>query len=132
MTDPLFSSDDDKVEAALKALRVAAGGIVRGYIYKDEYDRPMIRDFVERYPRLNIADEVRKWAAWMTEFEHRKGKKVRHRARLTTWVQRAATGDYGRFQIEPDVLADPSRLVVIQRAIKPRYQQEAGTSPWAL
>lgn len=37
-----------------------------------------------------------------------------------------------RFQIEPDVLADPSRLVVIQRAIKPRYQQEAGTSPWAL
>lgn len=96
MTDPLFVSDDDKVEAALKALRVAAGGIVRGYIYKDEYDRPMIRDFVERYPRLNIADEVRKWAAWMTEFEHRKGKKVRHRARLTTWVQRAATGDYGR------------------------------------
>jgi len=37
-----------------------------------------------------------------------------------------------RFQIEPDVLADPSRLVAIQRAIKPRYQQEAGTSPWAL
>ena len=96
MTDPLFSSDDDKVEAALKALRVAAGGIVRGYIYKDEYDRPMIRDMVERYPRLNIADEIRKWAAWMTEYEPRKGKKVRYRARLTTWIQRAATGDYGR------------------------------------
>ena len=59
-------------------------------------DRPMVRDFVERYPRLNIADEIRKWSAWMTEFEPRKGRKVRYRARLTTWVQRAATGDYGR------------------------------------
>lgn len=96
MSDPLFSTDDDKVEAALQALRKASGGIVRGYIYRDEYDRPMVRDFVERYPRLNIADEIRKWSAWMTEFEPRKGRKVRHRARLTTWVQRAATGDYGR------------------------------------
>jgi len=96
MSDPLFSTDDDKVEAALQALRKASGGIVRGYIFSDEYDRPMVRDFVERYPRLNIADEIRKWSAWMTEFEPRKGRKVKYRARLTTWVQRAATGDYGR------------------------------------
>lgn len=96
MTEPLFVTDDQKVDDALEALRQAAGGTVRGYVFKDEFDRPMIRDMVERYPRLNIADEVRKWAAWMTEYQPRKGKKVRCRARLTTWVQRAATGDYGR------------------------------------
>lgn len=51
-----------------------------------------------------------------------------YRSALPAWTLADAGADamicqHERFQIEPDVLADPSRLVVIQRAIKPRYQQ---------
>lgn len=63
-----------------------------------------------------------------------------YRSALPAWAMADAGADamicqHERFQIEPDVLADPSRLVVIQRAIKPRYQQamrkfNAEGRPW--
>jgi len=89
MTEPLFVSDADPIDAALGELRQ-----IPRYPFADEIDRPFVRRFVEDHPTLDVALEIRKWAAWLTEhpeITRPKRKKTNYRARLLTWITRAST-----------------------------------------
>ena len=89
MTEPLFVADPDPVDAALAELR-----LVPKYPFSDEIDRPLVRRLIDEHPTVDVAFEIRKWAAWLTEHPEvtrPKRKKTNYRARLLTWITRAGT-----------------------------------------
>lgn len=83
MSGPLFSDADPVVEAALAELQK-----MKRYPFSDVIDRPYVTDLIRNNPTKDVVQEIRAWAAWMTEFKPRKGRKIHYRARLTNWVER--------------------------------------------
>jgi hypothetical protein len=86
MADALFGEADD-LDGIVNELHKTPGWPV-----DESKDRALVRDLLDRYPQLDLVEEVRKWRDWMLDHESR--KKVRHRARFGTWCSKAVT--YGR------------------------------------
>lgn len=93
MTEPLFTADADPIELGLVELR----GVHR-YPFSDEIDRPLVRRLVNEFPTVDVPREIQKWGLWLTEHPEvtkPKKKRTNYRARLLTWIERAASYQRG-------------------------------------
>jgi len=58
---------------------------------KDEArDRAFARELIETFPRLNLPAELLAFRQWLADYTPNPGRKVKYRARVVTWCNRAA------------------------------------------
>lgn len=91
MTDPLFTTDGDAVERALKVLRE-----IPEYPFQDPIDRVMLRKLIEEFPTRDVPEEITKWSYWLLDHperakprrdKHGKLRKPNLRSQIRNWIK---------------------------------------------
>ena len=84
----MFGSDP-KVAMVLRELQAT-----KGWPFDPATDEVFVKDLMSQFPRLDLPEEVRKYRAWLYDYDGK--KKVRHRARFRNWCRNAGRGWPGK------------------------------------